>query len=90
MGAPDVVHIRVLVGGDSQKVGACGLRSSVDTSGILVIRWAGRVLEITEACSEAGSPERPGPREWHLNWGGGVPTTEGGPGALVLRELARL
>lgn len=43
----------------------------MDTSGIPVIRWAGRVLEITEACSELRGAQSLVPGKWHLNWGRG-------------------
>lgn len=55
------------------------LESPVDTSGARVIRWAGRMLEITEARTEPRGAQRLVPGKWHLSWGGGSPTTEGGP-----------
>lgn len=69
MGASDVVHIRVLVGGDSQKVGACGLSP----------RWTRlypghqvgrpRAGDHRGLLRAKGSPE-PGPREVAPGTGG--------------------
>ena len=63
--------------------GGLWLESPVDTSGARIIRWAGRMLEITEARTEPRGAQRLVPGKWHLSWGGKGPTTEGSPGAWL-------